>query len=492
MSLIDTVNQSYKSAARVSVYVEFAEPGGVATIAQAQSELFKLIAQGDEDLQSAADILRKLRFRLATNVLPPGDPALGIAELSEELAAQAAELSPDSRAGATVDGALEATALLLAEPESQLGAAAVGVLGTERPDRRMLVLRYPRRVAATQQYLRDAGVPTVVCSRSEVRRQEQMGSMVLIGDPQFYQASTWTAARAESVCFVQYPLAHKPVPEGGLFGKAGGLQTPVFRLSGSIEPIPRVEFFDPDVVVVEAGQREAERRRSDRPDAVEAALLLLDADHQVWTAVGDGRFMWALDLENPSDPTVSPVSTDNVRAESFVIFRDEGAAGSLIQAIADRDFGASAHREAQSEWKQALTSAIHRAGGFADARRKMLSLGASSPNPRGWSAPESIRPNSRSDFGVACKFAGLADKADELWSALSEIKSAHSRAGVWVRERLLESLVAEQLDQLQDDGFLSLDLPGLGRLSVYRVLHVHPETVSVDPALIDQPFTREL
>lgn len=491
MSLLADVSASYDAAAKVSVYVVFVEAGELAVIAQAQSEIYKLVADGDEDLRTIAELLRNVRFRLATNLLPANHPMLGLRELSADLASQVAELPIASRAGATAVAAAEALARLLMESESPLGSAALEVLATEQEDRRLVVLRYQRAVAATEAYLAERGVTTSVCSRASVRAQPLAGTMLLVGDPRLFRSATWTAGRAESVCFVQYPLAPRPTAPGGLFGAAGGLVAPSFRLSGATDPVPDTEFFDPDIAIVEAGQREAIRRRSERPDSVEAALLLLEDDHAVWTAVGEGRFMWVVDLDDPTEPAVSQTPTASVRQGSFLVFRDEGATGSLIQAIADTEFDALVHRPAQTRWKAALSSATSHAGGPAAARRLLVSLGAKSPNPAGWAAAESIRPNSRHDFGITCDFAGLGDEADELWAALSAVKRAHAKAGMWVRRRLEEALVAQQLETLKTEGVLHLDLPGLGQLSAYRVLHVHPEREYVDPMIIDQPFGRE-
>jgi hypothetical protein len=491
VSAFGNTSEAYERSGSASVYLVYVTPGLVAPIARAHTRLRQLVRNGDDDLAPIAELMRFARFRLATNILPPTHPALELEDLSGSLAEHIDELDPGTPSHHAATHGQQAILGLLTADTTTIGEAALDTLAATGADECTLVLVSSRYVGGTAAYLDELGVPTEVICKNTLRGHTPQAVLVCIGPHHFFPAAAWNAARTDSVCFVQYPFGERRTASGGLFGADGQLNTPKFRVSGEAAVIEDIETMDLDEGLVAAAAREASRRSSNGPDAVEGVLLLLEGGYAVWTAVGDGSWMWSIDFSDVENPAVAAVKVENIVTGSYVIFRSRGAGSALVAAVADASHGTKKLRPAQRKWKAALASAIDAAGGHGNAVAEIRSRGAITVNLRHWVSEYSIRPNRRADYEAVTDFAGLTGESDAIWHSLSAIKRAHHRAGLTIRKELERSLITSGAQELVTNGHQRLDVAGLGTLSAFRVVHQHSDRKFVDPAIIDEPFIVE-
>lgn len=491
MNDLELADAAFECAATASVYLVDAEPSSIAAVARAHSAVTRFLKAGEDELEPLASILRRARARLTTNILPPAHPALALDTVIEELADIQVSLDPTTAIGVLARDALESLKALLSIEISPLAREVEELLEMESPERRVVVLSRGRNVIATEQYLVDRGLSSMVVPSSQLRRLgTPLGTMICVGPPEFFPSATWSAAKADSVCFVQYPLGRRQNLQGGLFGDSGGLTTPVFRNSKAIAPLPAVDFMDPDESIVELGQREASKYRSTSHDAALACLLILEGGWGVWTAAETNSWMWGLQIE---EDRVSVVQTASqaVVAGSFVVLRVAGAANGAVRELADRNFGTIRLRSTQSRWKSQVSRAIDAAGGFTAATHELERRGVSINGLRSWISEHYIRPNSRSKFDAVTQWAGLETEASQIWSDLTEIRRAHQKAGLIIRKQLEAALIEQGPAGLLAAGYLDLKVEDFGELSSHRVLHKHPDLEYVPPSMVDVRFRVE-
>lgn len=486
-----SVSRAYERAALVSIYMVYAAVDEISSLAGAQSELRRLVTDGDEDLREVLDAIHFALYRLATNVLPPAHDGLGLAHLVQITEAASTEVHLRTRLRGVIEVASSALQSLMAKPSTALTQEVMDALDSAPPDDRLLVLPQSRNVGATEAHLTAIGLPTRVTSANQLRKAAPAEVTVCVGSPSLFPAAVWNASRADSVCFVAYPLGGRSVPSGGLFGDEGGLKTSRFRESGVSDRIEGVTLVSPEeAYYLEAGQRLIRSLRPVGSELVEAQLLLLEGGNAVWMSSGDADWMWAVEFVDDL-PEIRQVSPSNMEAGIYVIFRDQGATSDLVRTVADAKCGASRFRAVQHRWKSELAKAVSLAGGPRAAAEQIRRLGATTANPSAWIGERSIRPHAQSDFRAACRFAGLADESEPIWQALTQIKRAHLRAGQLIRKQLEQALIDDGGQRLSADGVLRLDVEGLGRLSAYRVVFKHPETHVISQDEVDRPFIAE-
>lgn len=491
VSIFRDVASAYERMAEATVYSVPVAPGDVGTISTCLSSLRKLRG-ADDILDDAVRTLHYIQYRLAVNLLPARDPALGLESLSLELASHAEELNAGTTARLIIDTALRALDTLCDQATTPLCDEVIAVLGTAEPGGRLVVLAHGRNCTATARLLVLAGVPTEVTSRAQLRTHRPVETVLCVGPHQLFQSAVWNASRADAICFVHYPIGTASLPSGGLFAEDGGLRTPKFRISGEVATIGNIELTAPEQTLFhEAGTRlvSAHRTASEAAQG-DAQLLLLEDGYAVWMNAGDGDWMWAIEFVD-DQPRVAQINASDMSAGAFVLFRDQGAASDLVRLVADRDCGASRHRSAQARWKSALSVATARAGGSAATARQIRELGAATADPAGWVGPRSIRPHSKLDFSAACMFAGIEDEADSIWASLTAIKRAHLKAGQLIRKQLERDLIEDGGARLQEGGRLRLHSADFGGLSAYRVVFKYPDRQRVDASRIDRPFLVE-
>ena len=491
MSVFDEVCTAYEQAEIATTYRVYAEPGPLAALVAAQQRLLKLLRDGDEDLAPIDSLLRNAGYSLVTSVVPPSTPTLELDQFAEALQSHIHQLDPGTPAHQAASTALDAMVELLNMEGTQLGLETINVLETAPVGERAVVLRYGHHREATKAYLATNGVESDVMVSRELRRSAATGTLVCVGWPKLFPDAVWNAARWETVCFVQYPFGPTIEPAGGLFGTDGGMKTRPFRTTGVPSPGDTESLFDLDQSLLIAAERVSANMPSFHDDAVPGKLVLLADNFAVWTSVGEGHWNWAIDYSTPEQPRIAPVKASQVDRDQYLLFRDQGATSLLVRQVADKEHGSAKHRAIQDRWKQSIMMAVAREGGFSPATEKLYAQGALTANLRHWVSDHSIKPQRRQDFDAVCRFADIEAQADELWKALTKIDRAHKRAGHTIRKLLEAALLAGIGEKLLDSGHERLEISGFGTMSAFRVLHAHPETKLVDPAVIDEPFKVE-
>jgi hypothetical protein len=226
-------------------------------------------------------------------------------------------------------------------------------------------------------------------------------------------------------------------------------------------------------------------------DEVEARLFLLAEDHGVLLeSVGKKQEVVEPDLEG--DDRIQAVDVADLEAGHHVLLRTQGG-GSLIRVVADRLLGTFAGplREDQREWKRRLRAA-HLKYGMDGLCRRLEQAGcakASPQNVRNWMSLESIRPW-KASFRAIMKIIGIED--DEIfWKSMTEIYSAHIKAGRAISNQLKAVVGDKDLDDLIRTGRMQFELDeGTGgTLDAFRVDDVDDELHFVAEGRLGHPFS---
>jgi hypothetical protein len=152
---------------------------------------------------------------------------------------------------------------------------------------------------------------------------------------------------------------------------------------------------------------------------------------------------------------------------------------------------AEKRRFEQADWKQRLIYAATRK--FGQVGRRQLSSAVSAElqsrnlsqalpaNVHYWMSSKCIRPKKSEDFATILKFAGLEERSQELWSAMSEISRAHLKAGQHIRKMLLAKVETTSLDLLERDGEMDFELGDAdgGTLSAFQITDITAEGFEV-------------
>lgn len=483
----------YQTFERASIYQVACNSLDLMTISRAHFSLQKRLRLGEEDLLDAVNTLRQIRWRLATNILPPSHADLMIDALAYELKSQAAHSDSKSEAGKIFDSVQRSVDNLLRIDRTPLSISVFEILSDVPESDRSLALAAGRYVASTEAYLEQLGIRTRVMNESQLRHHPIQECLVCVGPSKFFNTAVWHSPRAETTCFVFYSLGRPEDREPGLFGELGGLVPPRFRLVGETEYAQDedIQIERPSEIYLATAERALRNYTREVSEGVEAVLLLLENSFAVWISDSDGSWNWTIDVSDESQPVITHSQSQQIDAGSFIIFREEGATSELIQNLADRNYGAVGLRSLQDKWKAALHKSAENAGGFSALDSLIRGAGAKAAASRDWSSRNAVRPNRLEDFKAACRVLGLERESSDIWNALSGIKSAHQRAGFNVRQQLEEALLEKGVADLRNQGYEKLQVSGLGTLSVYCVTHKHPTRHIVDRTNLDKPFETE-
>ncbi len=482
-----SVDSAYGSAARSSIYL--------VNVSSPEAERLALLERhfwqaGRDELaivaRDAHDALSHIRYRMLLDILPLDRAEMGLAAAAKRLDELTEALGIGSEDSKRAE---EASALLrsLLGMENPLAEPTISLLLDSPEDERVLVMS-SRLAAETYQYLAAAGAPASVVLEAAVRKQAVVPSMVAVGPPRFFSAALRTAARANSLCFVQFGFEHREVEPGGIFGDEGGLQTPAVRASGSGRLNLSLEPFDATEARRAAADRIAETWADVGGEPVEAMLIVLHDGFAVWTETDKENWMQCVD-DGGQRPVLVNRKASELQPGDILVLRVDGAESDFIREIADEQFGASAYRPAQAAWKAALRKKINEAGGFARASQDLQGLGVRANNLPYWTGKRCISPKLQSDFlGVARYTGTLPETALDQWESLQKIHTAHNRAGTHVRRELEAMLLSSGTSQLDRTGHQSYEIEMCGQLDAFRIQLVSDRIRLVSASRIDRPF----
>jgi hypothetical protein len=367
----------------------------------------------------------------------------------------------------------------------------------------VLLVKNQRLAAASEMVLEsepDLGSVKVAVP-AQMRGGDCYGRIIATGSDRWFPEHVFSAPRAQEVWLVHYSwisndLKLEPLLRGSTREvrdwTAGGAP-------GKLDLRERLpaEQLVPTLDWGKALAR-ARRRASAGPasEEVEARLSLLEGKWAVFLDANEGATIQAIDLEEEQALQLKRVSVSHIEPGMFIILRTEGG-GDYVVPLADRILGEAAGRlrNLQTEWKQLLRTAVQLRGlsaAAAQLRRYRARL-ANEQNLRNWMSPRSIKPYYYEDFAAVMRLAGIGDRAEEYWRAMSVILKAHMKAGFHIRKLLLREILASDLEELEMRGRKDFNLTEAAGavLTAFRVEGISEETVMVSPSRIGVPFELE-
>jgi hypothetical protein len=470
----------------------------------AVSELQNRLGEDADDSywQPVLRRLRRARWDLATVPLPFSHPAFEIDQAAAFLAERLIDCDRVFPAHAT---APQEIARVLAE----LGASDADPLGTAIRDLPLprpaaLLLQNARHGTAVEETLaRPLGL--AVLTPPQLAGGRVYGGMAVLGPGCWFPHYVFAAPKARDIHVVQFTWLSDDqidarILAGSAMGASGHSALPAHGGGGadgggiaSADLLPVTDW-----AAIAAGTGGAADGGADRPDTVDAYLLLLASEQAVYVEAEDGSHAYIAELGSSRELHMVP--TRSIQPGTYLVNR-VGGEGDYIPAIADTLLGQHAPRlrAAQRRWKEPLRQLVESRGVQAMLSR-LEAAGAQRANRanlRRWLSAGSIRTEHRADFGALTEVAGIADDTDELWRDMEMIDQAHRRAGQRVRRLLVKEILDGDTRELEVRGWQDYDveeIEGEGALRVARVEARHPDTLRVSARQTRQllPVERDL
>lgn len=337
-----------------------------------------------------------------------------------------------------------------------------------------------------------------------LRQQETYDQIIVIGPPYWYPEHVFTAPRATSITILCYDWMARAVerwkPEPALINPAKGSRRAI-QIRIDHMP-PDLGISDDDILVsgpdIE-GWLNKEQRKYDRlsgDDVVEARLLILEDEKAVFVEAEDDAKVFVIDLNEESDKRVKRIPYSLLEPEMYVLLRTSGG-GDYVVPVADRLLGeqAEALRDRQHTWKARLRLAT-KYSSVEDVIARLKTHGsgiATYQNVRNWMSDRSIGTRDLSDFSAIMALVGLGEHTPIYWEVTKKLRSAHHRAGLQIRDRLLAEVNSSDLAELERRGFMEFTLgeQDAGSLTAYRIRSIAPRTIEVPTGKLDRAFEME-
>ena len=328
-----------------------------------------------------------------------------------------------------------------------------------------------------------------VVTFKELKSQPSYSHLIYLGSPQLvsyrhFQESDFRFARDPRSLendFVMYGFGNPSVDIRGLISEREPM-----RVISTSQPFVSLDSHDELDVESEWSTIERASRSGhyqDRDTEVTARFIGLAGNRHVYIE-DDPRtnvFVLQRDLDGKLD--VGKTGIRNLRTNTYLLLRTEGASSDLIIEIAD-SLGAKKLRSSQLKYKELLQLKIKELGGVPPARLALQKQqGLETANVADWAYnPSRIGPGSMENFIKLCEFLGIPEEAEKLWKNLEKIRALHVKAGNEAVKRLKDSIkeVSPSDPSLKEAGFIKRSVPGCGEIGVYRVEHIgEPQLVSI-------------
>ncbi|MGD9126467.1 MAG: hypothetical protein PVH19_03730 [Planctomycetia bacterium] len=350
-------------------------------------------------------------------------------------------------------------------------------------------------------------------SATQLRGARRCNTLAVIGRCAWFPEHVFAAPRATSVHIISYrwikdtwkpgPVLLHSIGENNSHNgnhRIGSLP----RISNSKEPegielgnIQTEDILPPLPPFTHGSFQSTGNGTTDGEETLPARLCLLSGGRAVYVSAEDGVSSLVIDTSELGDSMVRHIPTEKIEPGMYLLLRTAGESD-FIATLADRILGAQAkmRRSQQVEWKDKL---LERARGqFGVLPRRKLSrqiakylqtfdsIQVRAVNIHYWMGSKCIHPRKRKHFSAILRFAGIAEKEEELWKAMGDIDRAHRRAGRHITKMLLQKIATSSLDTLERDGEMDFDLGDQhgGTLSAYQVTEILGEELEVPAILI--------
>lgn len=435
----------------------------------------------DEDPHPWAELLavaRHLRWRLATNPVPPQLRAGG-----EEALRSLRTLSQRRRLAAD-----EQTQLLLIDLEERAETACVRVRPTSDSLLESLAdLNYSSCVVVAAsgrtridmllwfEHLR-INVPVINATFRDLG--DVVEQAYLIGWPSIFGSSSITAPRANALAFIMPSwVRDHGLPRSALADHAVGAVIPAVKAYqiGSepvLDPMPPTPG---DRLVPGPVWSGTQRTRRLLEDETLARKILLGGGYSIMLDE-DGEHIRGLFPERPAGHRVELRDVSAVTVGSHLVLREGVTQSAMLYEWAIELLGNKAAKVvgAQKQWKQALSERVERLGSRAVVRALRTIGVRRADRVTNWTSITMVRPQDDRDFELLLEWLGFSRQP--YFDLSEELRSARSRASHDVRELLEEAVSSADLGELERDGILrfELDIPGFKGIIASRVLAVSP------------------
>ncbi len=376
-----------------------------------------------------------------------------------------------------------------------------------------VILRNSRMNRAVAEYfaastaLRNA---TVVSSR-QLREVHKCNVLVAIGPCGWFPDYVFSAPRAAQIHAISYRWMRDQWKPGPVFLNGSGsvdktckhcigalprLRDQTVPTTQTLPDLQPVDLIPPLPPFGKTVSRFEKRQPVAGEEIVPARLCYLSGGRAVFVSADEDASALVIDSSETGDSAVNRVPAHELEPELYLLLRTLGG-GDLIVPLADRILGSQAaeRRFQQAEWKDQLVAAAQERFGGSLTHRELASrvsdylrsqsLSESSytkvQNVRNWMSSKTIRPSKEEDFAAILAFAGMADRIQELWEAMGEIRRAHQKAGKEIKEMLLQKIASSSLELLERDGEMDFDLgeQGGGTLSAFQIMDISEEEFEI-------------
>lgn len=373
-----------------------------------------------------------------------------------------------------------------------------------------VMIRNPRMNQAAASYF--AGNPNLrnarVVSAMQLRGAHLCDVLAAIGPCGWFPEYVFSAPRATAIHVISFRWIRdgwKPEPiflhnpdtaEGknqnhriGTMPRVGGDSGTNNNAPSDIQP---ADLLPPVPVFASGAFPSTGSQAGGTEETVPARLCHLCGNRAVFVAADDGATSLIIDTSETGRASVRRAPTDELEPGYYLLLRTSGG-GDFIAPLADRILGDSAakRRSQQAEWKEHLISKASEQFGSKGRRelssrvsaelRSQQTSQARPANVHYWMSAKCISPRKVEDFVAIMTFAGLQERAQELWAAMDEIDRAHKRAGFRIRSMLLQKIADTSLESLERDGEMVFDLGDQdgGTLSAFQIIGIQEEQFEV-------------
>lgn len=503
----------YETASKCEINRHWVDHVGLADVSRSLRALVQSLgAEADDEFwQRLLSPVRRFSFALCSTPLPfdRAESAIGIDWDKLNLQVRRCQqLYPDSHAA--VASVVQNLQNLSSEPSSPFSETLQSL--NDQCGGISVVLRNPRMNQAVASYFASTArlQNARVVSAGQLREAVLCDVLVAIGPCGWFPDYVFSAPRAARIHVVSFQWIRDPWKPGPVFLSSDGARadhTHKHRVgllpqlnSPAIPSRLGLSDLEPLDLLPSPPPFDKARLRlpgmSQNPSSVEemlpARLCHLSGGRAVFVSADEVASSLVIDSSEIGESVVRRIPNDELEPEQFLLLRTSGG-GDFIASLADHLLGsnASERRSQQANWKTQLITVAQRRFGLLDRRQlaahvaeslRMQNLSKARPaNVQYWMSSKCIHPRKEEDFAAILAFAGMQERKQELWEAMSEIDRAHRRAGHAIRHMLLQKIATASLEQLERDGLMEFDLGEQdgGTLSAFQITDISKEEFEI-------------
>lgn len=344
---------------------------------------------------------------------------------------------------------------------------------------------------------------------SQLRRNNDLKKIVVIGATRWFPNYTFTAPRAQEIDIIQYNfIADKWQPEPVFINSINNANPSITikthgsqpgKISSTHTDVVVAEYLKPDEILpppINLSQLAKHFTHSSSivgdEEYVEARLLLLAGETVVFLDANAQQHI--IDLQADGEEQVEKIPVTNIEPNMFIILCTSGG-GDYIIPVADKILRekATQFRELQKEWKTLFRNKV-RVYKMQNVSSNLIKLGSqkakSKQNIRNWMSYRTIRPDDDKDFDAILNFVGLGDRLNEFKKAAHLIEKAHIKAGHYIKKLLLEEVCKSNFKQLEQQEKINFQLSEAhsGSMTAFRVVDINTQTTRIPHSKIAHPF----